>query len=181
METWIIILILLFIVISIVGVIVVVIMQSNSSTSGVNKITSEIKPENNPPTIKPENNPPTTKPENNPPAKPENNPPATKPENNPPPTKPQIPIYKTPGGTSYTISTNPSCALTAGAGNFITYVNNKWVPVSESEAIDKCKNTSNLSGFGKCLGIVSIGSSSQPYQGCITTVNQTGETAYLLA
>jgi hypothetical protein len=180
METWIIILILLFIVISIVGVIVVVIMQSNSSTSGVNKITSEIKPENNPPTIKPENNPPTTKPENNPPAKPENNPPA-KPENNPPPTKPQIPIYKTPGGTSYTISTNPSCALTAGAGNFITYVDNKWVPVSESEAIDKCKNTSNLSGFGKCLGIVSIGSSSQPYQGCITTVNQTGETAYLLA
>ena len=158
METWIIILILLFIVISIVGVIVVVIMQSNSSTSGVNKITSEIKPENNPP----------TKPE-------------TKPENNPPPTKPQIPIYKTPGGTSYTISTNPSCALTAGAGNFITYVDNKWVPVSESEAIDKCKNTSNLSGFGKCLGIVSIGSSSQPYQGCITTVNQTGETAYLLA
>ena len=103
-----------------------------------------------------------------------------KPEYNPPTTS-QIPTYKTPGGTSYTIGTNPSCALTAGAGNFITSVNNKWVPMSESEAIDKCKNTSNLSGFGKCLGIVSIGSSYQPYQGCITTVNQTGETAYLLS
>ena len=85
----------------------------------------------------------------------------------------------TASGTKYTISSNPSCRTVASEAQFLVNNNGNWVPMSRDQAIDTCRNQSNLGGYGKCLGIVTAGNGT--YEGCISVSNNVGSESYLLS
>ena len=89
-------------------------------------------------------------------------------------------LFRTPNGTKYLKSINPTCTVTTGNGLFLMNTPSGWVGMSMDQAIDTCAKTNNLGGHGKCLGIMPTGMTAQPWTGCIKVENKDGNMAYVL-